>query len=105
MRLVWTAPAMVIGAGNLRPSTCLKWPTSMPRRLASASSSVQRERSLSSMGKAPIWLKSRQKGRGRLVLDSGVARPITYDVLLDVVLVEDPEIVSAEGCGLCDPDG
>ena len=46
-------------------------------------------------------LKSRQKGRGRLVLDGGVARPITYDV----VLLEDPGIVSAEGRGLCDPDG
>ena len=46
-------------------------------------------------------VKHRQKGRGWLVLDAGVARPITYDV----ALLEDPDIVSAEGRGLCDPDG
>ena len=48
-----------------------------------------------------MMVKSSQKGRGRLVLDDGVARPITYDV----ALLEDPDIVSAEGRGLCDPDG
>ena len=46
-------------------------------------------------------LKSRQKGRGRLILDGATVRPITYDV----ALIKDPETVSAEGRGLCDPDG
>jgi len=53
-------------------------------------------------GKAPFMrLKSRQKGRGRLILDGATVRPITYDV----ALIKDPDIVSAEGRGLCDPDG
>jgi len=54
------------------------------------------------MVKAPFTrLKSRQKGRGRLILDGATVRPITYDV----ALIKDPETVSAEGRGLCDPDG
>jgi hypothetical protein len=53
-------------------------------------------------GKAPFMrLKSRQKGRGRLILDGATEKPITYDV----ALIKDPDIVSAEGRGLCDPDG
>jgi hypothetical protein len=34
-------------------------------------------------------------------LDGATVRPITYDV----ALIKDPETVSAEGRGLCDPDG
>jgi len=53
-------------------------------------------------GKAPFMtLKSRQKGRGRLILDGATEKPITYDI----ALIKDPDIVSAEGRGLCDPDG
>ena len=46
-------------------------------------------------------VNNRQKGRGWLVLDGGVARPIIYDVALLEVL----DIVCAEGRGLCDPEG
>ena len=48
-----------------------------------------------------MMVKSRKKGRRRLILDGATVRSITYDV----ALIKDPDIVSAEGRGLCDPDG
>ena len=42
-----------------------------------------------------VTVKNRQKGRGWLVLDGGVARPITYDV----ALLEDPTSSPPKGAG------